>query len=136
MEAVGWSRSLRIWGVILLVMFLVTSTLGATLAAESSYLIGALAGHIGLAVLTLAIGGYTASMVGPKYKPLPRAFAGLGALSALIAVIAGTIFLTGGQSNSALYAMEGFAVIGIVASLLMIVFGGSSGLRAAPTPSS
>jgi hypothetical protein len=129
MDSLPRSQSLRWWGAILLVMFLLTSSVGASLAAESSYLLVTLASHIGLALVTLGVAGYTASRVGPRYKSLPRACAGLAALSALIAVIAGTLFLTEGQSNAALYAMEGFAVVGIVASVLLIVLGGSSGIR-------
>ena len=118
---------LRLWGVVVLVLFLVTSVIGGSLAGENSYLPVALAGHIGLAVVTLAVAGYATSVVGRRYRALPRASAGIAALAALGATIAGTIFLVGGQSNPALYAMEGFAGLGIVAAILMIVFGGPSG---------
>jgi hypothetical protein len=126
--------SLRIWGVLVLVFFLLTSTVGGSLALESSYLPITLASHIGLALVTLGLAGYATSFIGRSYKPMPRAFAGLGALSALGATIAGTIFLVGGQSTAALYAMEGFAGIGILAALLMIVFGGLSGMRVSTVP--
>jgi len=126
--------SLRIWGVLVLVFFVLTSAVGGSLALESSYLPITLASHIGLAVVTLAIAGYATSFVGRSYKPLPRALAGLGALAALGATIAGTVFLLGGQSNGALEAMEGLAVIGILAALLMIAFGGSNGRRAPSAP--
>jgi hypothetical protein len=122
--------SLRGWGVILLVMFLLTSAVGGSLALESSYVLATLVSHIGLALITLGLSGYGAAVLGRKYKALPQAFAGLAALSALIATIAGTIFYFGGQSNPALYAMEGFAGLGILASLLLIVFGGESRKRA------
>jgi len=123
------NRSLRFWGVLLLVMFFLTSAVGGSLALESSYLPVTLASHIGLALVTLAIGGYAASTVSRAYKPLPRASCGLAAISALIATTAGAVFLLYGQSNWALYTMEGFGGIGIVTSLLLIAFGGSSGLR-------
>ncbi len=128
-KSTTWA-SLRVWGVLLLVMFLLTSAVGGSLALESSYLLVTLASHIGLAVVTLGLAGYGGAILGRRYKPLPRAFVGLAALSALVATIAGTIFYLGGQSNMALYAMEGFAGLGILASLLLIVFGGESGERA------
>jgi hypothetical protein len=122
--------SLRVWGVILLVMFLLTSAVGGSLALESSYVLATLASHIGLALVTLGLAGYAAAVLGRQYKILPRAFAGLAALSALVATIAGTVFYFGGEGNPALYAMEGFAGLGILASLLLIVLGGESGKRA------
>jgi hypothetical protein len=111
------------------VMFLLTSAVGGSLALESSYLLVTLASHIGLAVVTLGVAGYATSFVGRNYRALPRATAGIAALSALGATIAGTIFLLDGQSNSALYAMEGLAVIGTLAAIVMIVVGGPSGKR-------
>jgi hypothetical protein len=125
--------SLRYWGILVLVFFLLTSAVGGSLALESSYLAITLASHIGLALVTLGLSGYATSFIGRSYTARPRASAGLGALSALGATIAGTIFLVGGQNNAALYAMEGFAGIGILAALLMIVFGGPSGKRVSGT---
>ncbi len=127
--------SLRVWGVVLLVMFLLTSTVGGSLASESRYVAATLASHIGLALVTVGIGGYATSVVGRRYRVLPRVLTGVTALAALGATIAGSIFLLGGQSDPALYAMEGLAGLGILASLLMIVFGGPSGKRAPATPS-
>jgi hypothetical protein len=121
--------SLRAWGVLLLVMFLLTSAVGGSLASESSYVLATLASHIGLALVTLGLAAYGGAVVGRPYKALPRAWMGLAALSALVATIAGTLFYLGGQTNATLYLMEGFAGLGILASLLMIVFGGESGKR-------
>lgn len=123
-------RSLRFWGVLVLVMFLLTSAVGGSLALESSFLPVTLASHIGLALITLGVASYATSFVGRSYRALPRAFAGLAALAALGATIAGTACLLDGQSNSALYAMEGFAGFGILVAILMIVVGGPSGKRA------
>jgi hypothetical protein len=117
--------SLRIWGIILLVLFLVTSTVGGSLALESSYLLTTLLSHIGLALVTLGVAGYAAAIASRPYKPVPRAFARLTALSALLATIAGTVFYLGGQGAPWLYTMEGFAGLGILASLVLIVVGGS-----------
>ncbi|HTT15588.1 MAG TPA: hypothetical protein VMG81_07455 [Thermoplasmata archaeon] len=128
--------SLRIWGVLVFVLFLITSTVGGSLALESSYLAVTLASHIGLALVTLAVATYATMFVGRQYRSVPRASAGIAALSALVATIAGTVFLLGGQSNSALYAMEGFAGLGILAGLVMIVVGGPSGRNTAPTATS
>ncbi|MGA8542122.1 MAG: hypothetical protein WB947_01050 [Thermoplasmata archaeon] len=120
----------------LLVLFLLTSAVGGSLALESSYLAVTLASHIGLALVTLGVAGYATSFVGRFYRALPRAFAGLAALSALGATIAGTFFLLGGESNPALYAMEGLAGLGILASLVVIAAGGQSGRRALAAASS
>jgi hypothetical protein len=121
--------SLRWWGVLAFVMFILTSTVGGSLALESSYLPVTLASHIGLALVTVAIAGYATSFVGRSYRPLPRAAAGLAALSALGGTVAGTIFLVRGGGTAPLEAMEGFAVLGILAALVMIVVGGESGKR-------
>jgi len=129
-------RSLRVFGVLVLVMFLLTSAVGGSLALESSYLAVTLASHIGLALVTLGVAGYATSSVGRSYRAFPRASAGLAALAALGATIAGTVFLLGGQSNSSLYAMEGLAVVGIHAAIAMIVVGGPSGKRAPANPPS
>lgn len=128
--------SLRAWGVVVLVLFLLSSVVGGSLASESSYLVVTLAGHIGLALVTLGVAGYATSFVGRSYRATPRASAALGAASALGATIAGTVFLLGGQSNAALYAMEALAVLGIVAAVLMIVFGGTAGRRGTVSSSS
>jgi cation transport ATPase len=126
--------SLRFWGILVFVFFVLASAVGGSLAAESSYLSVTLASHIGLAIVTLGLAGYATSFVGRSYKALPRGFAGLSALSALGATIAGTIFLVGGSSNGALYAMEAFAGLGLLASLLMIVLGGEGGRRVPAPP--
>jgi len=123
-------QSLRFWGALAFVMFILTSAVGGSLALESSYLPVTLASHIGLALVTLGIAGYATSVVGRRYKAVPRASAGIAALSALGATVAGTVFLVGGQSDASLYAMEGFAVIGIVAGIVMMALGGASGKRA------
>ena len=125
-------ESLRYWGLLVLVFFVITSLLGGSLALESSYLAVTLASHIGLAIVTLVLAGYATSAIGRRYRSAPRTGAALSAVSALVAVIAGTVYLTAGQPVGALYAMEAFAGVGIVGALLMIVFGGPSGLRSAP----
>jgi hypothetical protein len=130
-----FAGSLRAWGVLEFVMFILTSAVGGSLALESSYLPVTLASHIGLALVTLGIAAYATSYVGRSYRALPRAFAGIGALAALGATAAGTIFLLDGQGNPALYAMEGFAVLGIVAAIVMMVIGGTSGKRVSAEPS-
>lgn len=124
------SRSLRYWGVLVFVLFLLTSAVGGSLALESSYLAVTLASHIGLALVTLAVAGYSTRVIGRVYGVVPRASAGAASLSAFGATIAGTVFLLGGQSNAALYAMEGFALLGLLSALLMIIVGGPSGVRA------
>jgi hypothetical protein len=123
------SRSLRYWGVLVFVFFFLTSAVGGSLALESSYLIVTLASHIGLALVTMAVAGYATRVIGRDYKMAPRASGGVASFAALGATIAGTVFLVGGQSNAALYAMEGFAGLGLLAALVMIIIGGPSGAR-------
>lgn len=130
------ARSLRLWGVLVLLLFLVTSTVGGSLASESPYLAVTLASHIGLALVTLGIASYATSFVGRSYRTPARAASGIAALAALGATVSGTVFLLGGQSNAALYAMEGFAGLGIVAGIVMVVLGGASGRRVPTAPSS
>ncbi len=91
--------SLRVWGVVIFVLFVLTSAIGGSLALESSYVSLNLASHVGLALVTLGIAGYASSFVGRSYRPLPRASAGIAALAALAATIAGTIFLVDGQGT-------------------------------------
>jgi hypothetical protein len=110
-------------------MFLLTSAVGGSLALESSYLLVTLVSHVGLALVTLALSGYGAAVLGRPYNARAKALVGIAALSALIATIAGVTFYFGGQSNAALYTMAGFATLGILVSLLLIVFGGESGKR-------
>ncbi len=121
--------TLRRWGVLVIVMFVLTSVVGGSLAAESSYLLITLASHIGLALVTLGVSAFGAAFVARPYSSSSKAGAGLAALAALGGVIAGTIFLTDGQSNAALYAMEGFAGLGVLAGILMVVLGGASRMR-------
>ena len=128
--------SLRAFGLVVLVMFVLTSAVGGSLALESSYLPVTLASHIGLALVTLGVAGYAASAVGRVYRALPRVAAGLAALCALGATVAGTVFLVGGQTNAALYAMEGLAGVGVLASIVMMVAGGQSGRRSQVTATS
>ena len=128
-SARGQSRhgpSLRVWGILLLLMFILTSAVGGSLALESSYLIVTLSSHIGLALLTVGLAGYVSGVVSRPYKSRARASARLAGISAGFAAIAGAVFLWLGSSDLALYAMEGFAILGIVASLLMIAFGARS----------
>ena len=137
LKAARADPALRLWGIAVIVMFLLTSVLGGSLASESSYLPLTLSSHIGLALVTLGIAGYATSFVGRNYRPVPRASAATAALAALGAAIAGAFFLLGDQSAAAVNAVDAsmvvFAVLGIAAGLVMIVGGGPSGQR--PTPS-
>ncbi len=129
-------RSVRLWGVLVLVLFLLTVAVGGSLALESSYLPITLASHIGLALVTLGAAVYGAAVLARPYRTAAKASIGLAALSALGATIAGTLFLLAGQSDVALYAMEGWAALGIVGSILAILFGGESGKRSKSSPPS
>jgi hypothetical protein len=117
-------------------MFLLTSAVGGSLALESSYLLVTLASHIGLAVVTLGMAGYAASIGRRYYGPRARVSSGLAAFAALGATVAGTVFLLGGQGAVTLYVMEGFAGLGLVAAIVMIIVGGPTARRGqAPSPS-
>ncbi len=130
------ARSLRSWGVLIFVMFILTSAVGGSLALEASYLPITLASHIGLALVTLGIAGYTTRIVGRDYNVASRALAGLTAFAALGATVAGTVYLLDGQSNATLYAMEGLGVLGILVAIALIVVGGPSARRATSGPQS
>ena len=124
------ARSLRPWGAVVLLLFVLTSAIGGSLALESSYLIVTLASHIGLALVTLGLAGYASMVVARSYRGLARASSGLASLSALAATVAGTVYLLGGQGAIALGVMEVFAVLGMIMAFLMIAFGGASDRRA------
>ena len=128
-SVVSSGPSLRILGIAVLGMFLLTSVVGGSLALESSYLPLTLGSHIGLAIVTLGIAGYATSLSGRYYRTLPRVFAAIAAFAARGATIAGTVFLLGGQTDAALYAMEGLALLGIFAALVIVVVGGPSAKR-------
>ncbi len=119
--------SLRAWGVLILVMFVLTSAVGGSLALESSYLAVTLVSHIGLALMTVVICAYVSLVEARRYRTRPRGAARLAGACAGVATLAGIVFLLFGPSIPALYVMEGFAVLGIIASILMIAFGGPSG---------
>ena len=137
LKAARAGTGLRLWGIAVLVMFLLTSVLGGSLASESSYLPLTLLSHIGLALVTLGIAACATSLVGRNDRPVSRASAATAALAALGATIAGAVFLLGDQSAAAVNAVDAsmvvFAVLGIAAGLVMIVGGRPSGQR--PTPS-
>lgn len=107
-------------------MFVLTSAVGGSLALESSYLAITLASHIGLALVTFGLSTYGAAFVARPYGASCKASAGLAGLCALGGTVAGTIFLLYGHAGPALYAMEGFAVVGILASIVLVVLGGPS----------
>jgi hypothetical protein len=115
------------------VFFLLTSAVGASLASEGTQLAVTLASHIGLALVTLVLAGYGAGMLSSAYRTVPQVAARLAALSALVGVLAGSVFYVT-NSLAALYLMEGFGSLGILCGLLMIVFGGPSGRKAPATP--
>jgi len=122
--------SLRIRGIGVFVGFIVVSLLGNSLALESGgYGLGYLAGHIVVALLLVAFTGHSAVLASRSYRGLSQAVSTLTLVAAIGATIAGTVFLLGGQSNGALYGMEGLAVLGLLGAILMIVWGGAGSLR-------
>ncbi len=126
----GGALSLRALGVLILVMFALTSAVGGSLAAESSYLAVTLASHIGLALGTVGVCLYASAVASRPYRVRTRAFVRIAGLCAGGATLAGTYFLLFGPSDIALAAMSGFALLGMVASALIIVFGGASAREA------
>lgn len=118
---------------LILIMFVLTSAVGGSLALESSYLPVTLASHIGLALLTIGLCAYGSAVVSRPYRSRTRALVRLAGVCAGLASLAGADFLLVGQNVYALAIMSGFALLGMVASALMIVFGGPSGRVAAAT---
>lgn len=125
--------SLRVLGVLILVMFVLTSVIGGALAGGSSYSTLDLGSHIVLALVTISLCSYGSAVVSRAYGTYPRLFVRLAGLSAGVATLAGAVFLLFGESDVALYAMSGFALVGMVASVLVIALGAAPGSRAVTT---
>jgi hypothetical protein len=118
------SQSLRVHAVVLLVLVIIESAVGGSLALEgSTYSLGYLGGHIGLAVLLVLLSAWVLVLARRVAAPLAQIAAGITLLACIGATIAGTVFLTAGQSNGALDAMEGFAGVAVLTSLILIVVG-------------
>jgi len=127
--------SFRVRASVALGFFLLEGAIGGSLASEASYNVAALAAHIALALLLVGFSGYTAAIATRPYPLAARLAAALTFVAALGATLSGTAFLLGGQSNSALYAMEGFFVVGVVALVFLIVLGADPKPSTPPAPS-
>jgi len=120
-------RRLRWLGILTLILTVAVSTVGGSLALEgSTYSISYLGGHVGLAVVLILVSAW-AVVLSRRLSSRPARIAAHMVLgSAILAFVAGIVFLEAGQSNGALYAMEGFAGLAVLASLLLIVWGSVS----------
>ncbi len=119
------NSNLRYRGVLLFVFVLVEILIGNQLALSNGppYPIVYLVLHV-LVAIGLVLGSGYALMIALRLPS--RAAQGVAALTfvaALGATISGTVFLYGGQSNSALLGMEGFGGLALLGALLLIVFG-------------
>jgi hypothetical protein len=124
--AVGPTRDtrIRLGAAAILVLLLAELLLGNQLAVVGSpYPVGYLAAHVVLSILLI---GLTAHVL-VRSSRLPsrpaKAIAGLTFLSAVGATIGGTVFLLGGGSSIALYAMEGLGGLAVLGAILLIVLG-------------
>jgi hypothetical protein len=125
-------RSLRWRGVGLLVLVTIETLVGNELAlAGSPYPWSWLAVHIVVGLLLIGFAGHTARMAFRRPRTVARVSATLAALGSLGAFVSGLLFLFAGQSNGALYGMEGLAGLVFLAAVLLIVFGS---VAPPPTP--
>jgi hypothetical protein len=129
------NSSLRYRAIGIFVLLILEILLGNQLAVVGSpYPWPYLAAHI---VLSLLLLGFTAHVLLASVRlgggVAARASAGLTFLSALLATVGGTAFLYAGGSQWALYLMEGFGVFGLLAAILLMVWG-SVPVRSPPAP--
>ncbi|HTT16789.1 MAG TPA: hypothetical protein VMH49_05485 [Thermoplasmata archaeon] len=116
--------SLRVHGVLILVIALAEVLLGNALANDGSpYPASTLYAHVGIAVLLvlLTIGALVVAVRGHPMRS--RAIALVTFLATLGAALGGTIFLDAGGSNVALDLMEGLPVLTLLGAILLIVWG-------------
>ncbi len=126
--------SLRAQGVVILVLLVVEVLLGSELARIGPpYPWSWLGAHIGLGILLFLVAGNAFGISLRHAQGFVRVAGGLTCLATLGAVLSGFAFLFGGQSNAALYGMEGLAVVALLGSVLLIVFG-SNAARAVVRP--
>ncbi len=122
--------SLREQGVVILVLLVVEVLLGSELARIGPpYPWSWLGAHIGLGIVLFLVSGNAFGISLRRARGFVRVAGGLTCLATLGAVLSGFAFLFGGESNAALYGMEGLAVIALIGSFLLIVFGSSGSAR-------
>ena len=124
--------SLRLRGSALFVLLVVEVLLGSELAnLGSPYPISLLAAHILIGLALIGFSGYTLLVATRGFRAAARGSAVLTCLATVAAVVAGFVFLFGGQTAGAELSMEGFGVLALLGALLLIVFGGARTLAAA-----
>ncbi len=118
------NQTLRILALPLLILVIVESAVGGSLALEgSTYSMGYLTGHVGLAALLVLLSAW-ALIVSLRLSSRPaQVAAGITLLACLGATIAGTLFLIGGQSVAALEGMEGSAGLALLSTIFLFVWG-------------
>jgi len=115
---------LRYRAVPFLVLVLAEILVGNQLAVVSSpYPVGYLAAHVGLSIALIVWGGYLVVTAYQMRRVLARVLSGLCFGPVVIATLSGTVFLLGGGSQAALYAMEGFGGLAFLGSILLILWG-------------
>ncbi len=118
-------QSLRVRGAVILVLVVVEIFIGNELAvAGSPYPDGWLAAHVVVGLLLLGVAGHAARISMRLPKASVRVAAVVTVLAVLGAFASGLAFLFAGETNAALYGMEGFAVVALLGSLLLLVLGG------------
>jgi len=124
-ELPGVHPSLRVRGLVILIVVLAEILIGNELAVIGPpYPWSWIGIHIAVGLLLVAITGHAFGLsVRRTRKATAQVSSGVTFLSSLGAVAAGFVFLFGGQSNGALYGMEGLGGLALLGGLLMIVFG-------------
>lgn len=100
--------------------------------AGSPYPDSWLAAHIVVGLLLLAVAGHAARISMRLPKTSARVAAVVTVLAVLGAFASGLAFLFAGETNAALYGMEGLAGVALLGSLLLLVVG-SVTVRPPPT---
>jgi hypothetical protein len=115
---------LRYHAVPFLILVLAEILVGNQLAlAGTPYPVGYLAAHIGISTLLIALGAYLVVIGYPLHRARAWAPALLGFVSVVVATLSGTDFLVGGGAQGALYAMEGFGGLALLAALVLVILG-------------
>lgn len=120
------NKTLRILAIPIFILLLIDSLLGNSLMYSPEgqpFPLSILTIHIGVALLLVGVTGlaFVISLRLPGWRL--RVAAGLSSVSTMVATLAGTVFLLGGESPTALAWMEAFAAIAFIGDILLFVWG-------------
>ena len=125
--------SLRMLAIPLFILIIIESLIGSELAFESTYATWVLALHIVVALMLIGLSGRALWVALGYPTSAPRIVAGLNLAASVGATAAGTAFLLGNQNPDALAAMEGFAGLIVLCSLIVLAWGSPPAPSPGPT---